>query len=214
MEADLQERTAALLRRSEAVLNQRPRTPRTHPAPPLCGRGQPAGGRSLDEDPLQRWRANRRRGFTEAPPPVTSTRRRSQSLEAARGAEPRRQRSQSDETVPPAPWGSAMGQKAAAIELLQEAMGPWKRCWPPRPPRCKNSAPFCPHFSVFRPQNAPKMAVAPLRTTIPSSPCATSHAPKMADTRASGLSHDPRTDGQLCFRFKPRPQTRTIALPV
>ncbi|XP_040513065.1 uncharacterized protein LOC121108875 isoform X4 [Gallus gallus] len=122
MEADLQERTAALLRRSEAVLNQRPRTPRTHPAPPLCGRGQPAGGRSLDEDPLQRWRANRRRGFTEAPPPVTSTRRRSQSLEAARGAEPRRQRSQSDETVPPAPWGSAMGQKAAAIELLQEAM--------------------------------------------------------------------------------------------
>ncbi|XP_040551193.1 uncharacterized protein LOC121108875 isoform X8 [Gallus gallus] len=122
MEADLQERTAALLRRSEAVLNQRLRTPRTHPAPPLCGRGQPAGGRSLDEDPLQRWRANRRRGFTEAPPPVTSARRRSQSLEAARGAEPRRQRSQSDETIPPAPWGSAVGQKAAAIELLQEAM--------------------------------------------------------------------------------------------
>ena len=27
------------------------------------------------------------------------------------------------QTVPPAPWGSAMGQKAAAIELLQEAMG-------------------------------------------------------------------------------------------
>ncbi|XP_040513067.1 uncharacterized protein LOC121108875 isoform X6 [Gallus gallus] len=107
MEADLQERTAALLRRSEAVLNQRPRTPRTHPAPPLCGRGQPAGGRSLDEDPLQRWRANRRRGFTEAPPPVTSTRRRSQSLEAARGAEPRRQRSQSDEVR-----GSAVGRPA------------------------------------------------------------------------------------------------------
>ncbi|XP_040513063.1 uncharacterized protein LOC121108875 isoform X3 [Gallus gallus] len=195
MEADLQERTAALLRRSEAVLNQRPRTPRTHPAPPLCGRGQPAGGRSLDEDPLQRWRANRRRGFTEAPPPVTSTRRRSQSLEAARGAEPRRQRSQSDETVPPAPWGSAMGQKAAAIELLQEAMD---------------------SDEAEAVEDAVLQALRDRRRRLRGmlSPCATSHAPKMADTRASGLSHDPRTDGQLCFRFKPRPQTRTIALPV
>lgn len=113
------------------MLCQRPPPPR---APP--GRGREGRGHEEEEgasqDALQLWRAARRRGSRLAPPPVTSHEGRgsprSQEAVRRRGAEP--EDYSSHEALRPggrgyeeeAPWGRAVGQEAAAGELLQQAL--------------------------------------------------------------------------------------------
>ncbi|XP_066843126.1 HAUS augmin-like complex subunit 5 isoform X2 [Anser cygnoides] len=126
----LQERTERLLRRSEAVLCQRPPPPR----PPRAGPGGagPRGGGGGLPGCFAALAGRQEAGLPAGPAPRDVTRGaglpRSQEAVRRRGAEP--EDYSSHEALRPggrgyeeeAPWGRAVGQEAAAGELLQQAL--------------------------------------------------------------------------------------------